>query len=415
MIKRFSEREEVVRNDVLSAFLDFLIAIDQEEHSGIEPTVKRRKGINGKHVDGHSDDDIGIMLQADVSAIVQSLAKQLHGKSIVTTQIGFSIMSKITTVLMGGLENSFDIILSLVKSVLTIEKNVFYNSNTNIKIQVLDFVNSLLKNHEPYLLWPILVSCILLVAFPDSSANQFEQSTVITPKVYESCWNLIRETELEAEVTEKAICTLGVLVSRAGKLVNNSEIIENVFPFITSQIHVESTKLSAIETIKLLVESEISSPVTALLPVVVEVRQLLTKSHRPTVAAAIPCLMTLLLESKGHIPSLLYNDILADIVSVLSLHSDVLILPLIFDLIAIIANDAHQLQDVVTFMTSQMIPTLITVISTHYFALGSATSLKSLLNLWDILLIHQKVYDTYHLAIVPLLDVDSYPKEVHLY
>ena len=78
LIKRFSEREEVVRNDVLSAYLDFLVAINKEEYSSFEPTMKRRRGMNGKHVD--SDEDIGIMLQGDVTVIVKTLVNLFGSK-----------------------------------------------------------------------------------------------------------------------------------------------------------------------------------------------------------------------------------------------------------------------------------------------------------------------------------------------
>lgn len=419
LIKSFAEREEIVRLDVIVAFGDLVAALSQ---AGCESPSLKRRGNDDIQIDQESP------LAADIHAIVSILSKQFTEKSISTVSAGFNLLTNIVKVLAGGLDESLSLLLPYIKAALTIEKTHSQSSNTTIKIQVLNFLAVVLKQHhtavlDPY--FPAIVSSLIestydafykvrsesifvigLVIENIYSTDENENLVEVVRNLYEATWNLLQESEMETEVTETAINTLSMTIANAGNVLDKDQILNQLFPQLLAQLSVETTRTSTIKAIKAISTAPVfDAPVWP--PFVNEIRRFITKSHRPTAVESISCLKSLVTKCPLHIKVNAYIQILEDLDTIFSHAADLHILPLSFDLLETVIESAIQYKEVVEILETQTIPKLLKIMADHHHVFAEGASLRSLLDLWNTIMRFDTVLDAFHFGIMRLLEPKS--------
>ncbi|KAJ1343955.1 hypothetical protein BSLG_001505 [Batrachochytrium salamandrivorans] len=94
-----------------------------------------------------------------VPRIVKALTKQLVGKSIPTRSTGFMVLKQLVLVLCGGMNECLGAIIPAIEHSLSnvcagVGGGHGSTTNTNLKIEILEFLKVLLTNHEPVLFYP---------------------------------------------------------------------------------------------------------------------------------------------------------------------------------------------------------------------------------------------------------------------
>ena len=89
------------------------------------------------------------MLQSQVGDIVRAIHRQLREKSIKTRQGCFSLLTELVLVLPGALDQHLTSIMPGIQYSLGDK-----NSSSNMKIDTLSFLNTLLASHSPVVFHP---------------------------------------------------------------------------------------------------------------------------------------------------------------------------------------------------------------------------------------------------------------------
>lgn len=135
LIARFKEREENVKADIFHAFVTLL--------RQTRPTIT--SDPDAMEQDGGPVS----MLQTQISDIVKAIHKQLREKSVKTRQGCFSLLTELVLVLPGALAKHFD---QLVPGIIYSLGDK--NSSSNMKIDTLSFLNTILIHHQPAVFLP---------------------------------------------------------------------------------------------------------------------------------------------------------------------------------------------------------------------------------------------------------------------
>lgn len=126
------EREENVKSDIFHAYITLL---------------RQTKSATGVSLDPDSmEDEDGpvILFQQQVPLIVKAIHRQMKEKSIKTRQDCLSLLKELVLVLPGALTNHIPALIPGIQYSLG-EKN----SSSNMKIDTLAFVHTLLVTHQP--------------------------------------------------------------------------------------------------------------------------------------------------------------------------------------------------------------------------------------------------------------------------
>eukprot|EP00842_Homolaphlyctis_polyrhiza_P001883 jgi/Hompol1/2696/HPOL_003002-RA len=129
LIRRFSEREETVRTDVLNTFTALLqqtahVQVRSHKTAGV---FQAAASINSQAI---------ASLRELVPKLVKMLVKQLLGKSIPTRSAGFLLLKNLILVLEGGLDESLSAIVPAIEvSLVKSYGGQSSNTNTNLKIE----------------------------------------------------------------------------------------------------------------------------------------------------------------------------------------------------------------------------------------------------------------------------------------
>lgn len=127
-----AEREENVKSDIFHAYIALLRQTRPATGVPLDP-------------DAMEDDDGPVsLLQQQVPLIVKAVHRQMKEKSIKTRQDCFSLLKELVLVLPGALTNHIPALIPGIQYSLG-EKN----SSSNMKIDTLAFVHTLLVMHEP--------------------------------------------------------------------------------------------------------------------------------------------------------------------------------------------------------------------------------------------------------------------------
>jgi cullin-associated NEDD8-dissociated protein 1 len=384
LVKRFSEREEVVRNEIFETFIAFVNVIAQEDLIPNQPNAKRRKGTHGQHV----DHDAAMVLHGDIASICTAIAKQLNTKSVQTTLLGFTLLTRLVQVLRGGLESSFPLVLGSIQSALTVEKSYHQSTNTSIKLQVLEFLKCVLEFHEPESLWPFVptltrsvldalrdpfykiregafgvADSLVCVMYPP---NRSFPDVSIVKELAESVWESVG-----SESTDTATQTLATMISKAGSILGASFVDQTVRWYLT-QLEGEVSRLGVLKALSVVIESHMA---VDLYPAILDqVRVLLKKSHHGGVMETLGCLT--LLVPKVEVQSVA-KEMVEDLSRVLVHLPDGHVLPLALECLTVVLANAGSLE--LARMSVQMV---LDTMTTHCYQLGGDKGTQAVVGFW---------------------------------
>jgi cullin-associated NEDD8-dissociated protein 1 len=387
LVKRFSEREEVVRTEIFETFLAFVNVIGQEDLVPHQPNAKRRKGSNGQQV----DQDAAMVLHGDITSICTAIAKQLNTKSVNTTLLGFTLLTRLVQVLQGGLESTFPLVLGSIQSALTVEKSYHQSTNTSIKLQVLEFLKCVLEFHEPESLWPFVptltrsvlealrdpfykiregafgvADCLVGVMYPPG--RTFTDPTLIK-ELADSVWEGVG-----TESTETAIQTLATMVSKAGPILGPTFVNQTVTWYLT-QLEGEVSRLSVLKALCVIIQSTLA---TDWVPKLLDpIRGLLKKSHRGGIMETIRCLILLVPRvDVGPVA----KEIVEDLGRILVHLADGHVIPLVLECLSVVLVQGGTLE-----VAKTSAKWVLDTMTTHCYQLGGDRGTQAVLEFWHVL------------------------------
>ncbi|KAJ3295312.1 Cullin-associated NEDD8-dissociated protein 1 [Borealophlyctis nickersoniae] len=424
---RFQEREESVRVDVLGTFIALVrqtgsVAGPQKTaRGGKEPMNKKRKGANG--VVGGDGGPKGILRQ-QVPRICKALSKQLNSKSVQTRQTGFTLLRELVNVLDGGLENHIGLFVPAIENSLS-NTNLAHpnkaNTNTNLKIEVLDVIRVLFVTHEPEifhkhlarLVPPVVASAkdkfykitsealnvfveLIKVIRPfqyNEDAQRYEPLPLASPEfggylqqIYETTLARLKTSDADLEVKERSIAALGTLLSQVGDLLPREQVQTVVFPLLADRLKNELTRLTTVRILKTIAESPLAETngidLTAVVKdLVEEIASYLRKSQRPLRVAVLQTLDTLLTRYGRHVDAAVYPQMLTDLKPLLA-DSDLHILPLAMNVLCVIVF-MGQSTEVMGTIRKEILPQIVDLVIDAPHLVGAGSGLESLLRVWE--------------------------------
>ncbi|KAJ3156741.1 Cullin-associated NEDD8-dissociated protein 1 [Geranomyces michiganensis] len=433
LITRFKEREESVRVDILSTFS--VLAKQTGVATGVQAVgerfttdgrdAKRRKGA----VAAAQTETTGPreLLGQSVPKLSVALAKELKGKSILTRQEGFKLLRELVRVLNGGLDSQIGLFIPAIEASLANPAgNALKSStNSNLKIEILEFLNILFKTHDPecfhkylaQLVPPIMAAAedkfykitseALLVTIElvkvvrpityDPETKQHSLGPLALPKfaeylqlIYTTTLGRLQAPDVDLEVKERSITALGALISQAADLIPAAHVSNTVLPLLVERLKNELTRLTTVRVLRSIAESPLfekpatvtAIDLTPILPeTITELISYLRKSHRQLRVASLQCLETLVRRYGKQIAPATYPAILTEMKPLLT-DSDLHILPLAMAVICVVVYNGPQAQ-VLPIIRNEVLPQVVNMIVESPHLVGSGPGLEALLQVWQ--------------------------------
>jgi cullin-associated NEDD8-dissociated protein 1 len=166
---------------------------------------------------------------AQVPNIVKALHHQMKDKSIKTRQGCFSLRTELILVLPGAIASHMALLVPGVQFSLASNQ-----SNSNMKIDTLSFVQALLSGHHPTVFHPhaavitavsdtfykisseaLVVLQLLVKVLRPLGSSPFD-FTLYTANIYSCCFARLKAQDIDQEVKEQAISCMGQVVAHHG-------------------------------------------------------------------------------------------------------------------------------------------------------------------------------------------------------
>lgn len=250
LISRFKEREENVKVDIFQAYIALVRQTRGNfNESGIEDA---RNPI--------------FLLQEQVPNIVRALHRQLREKSIKTRQGCFSLLTELINVLPGCLRDHTESVFPGILYSLGDK-----NSASNMKIDTLIFLSSMIKSHPPqifhphiHILLPTIISAVndsfykissealvvlsqmVRVLRPSDNPKDFQFAQYI-PQIYDCTYNKLKTADIDQEVKERAISCMGTIISTFGDCMDKQ--LATVLPLLVDRLRNEITRLTCVKAL----------------------------------------------------------------------------------------------------------------------------------------------------------------------
>lgn len=308
LIARFKEREENVKSDIFHAYITLLKQTKSTVANGSVGggaigcggggDVAVGQQVASSNLDPNAmimdDETPMLLLQTQIQAIVKGVQSQMREKSIKTRQDCFQLLKELCQVLPGALGPHIgDLIPGILYSLG--EKN----ASSNMKIDALSFIYCLLTSHQArvfhsyisILLTPVInavgdnfykitaealnvlqemVKVIRPLSFDaDLGPDWHFDFTPFAKDIYNCTLVRLRTADIDQEVKEKAISTMGQVISNMGDYL--SAELPNCLPIFLDRLRNEITRLT---TVKALIKIA-SSPLRIQLPILPEAMPIL--------------------------------------------------------------------------------------------------------------------------------------------
>lgn len=222
------------------------------------------------------------LLQQQVPLIVRGVAEQMREKSIKTRQDCFHLLRELCAVLPGALANHMGKLIPGIQYSLS-EKN----SSSNMKIDALAFIHCLLTTHPPevfhprmHVLLPPVINAVgdsfykitaealnvlqelVKVIRPFNSPSTFDFTPFIMD-IYSCTLVRLRATDIDQEVKERAISTMGQIICSLGDFLHAE--LSVCLPIFLDRLKNEITRLTTVKALTKIA----SSPLRNDLPIIV--------------------------------------------------------------------------------------------------------------------------------------------------
>lgn len=250
------EREENVKSDIFHAY----IALLKQTKSTVSTAI---------NIDPNSmeQEEVPIyLLQQQVPMIVKGVQSQMREKSMKTRQDCFHLLKELCNVLPGALTNH---IAELIPGILysLSEKN----ASSNMKIDSLSFIYCLLTSHPPKVFHPhigIILPPVISAVFDNFYKITAEALNVLqelvkvirplegecnfdfvpfTKDIYNCTLIRLKTADIDQEVKEKAISTMGQIVCNLGDYLRPE--LPVCLPLFLDRLRNEITRLTTVKAL----------------------------------------------------------------------------------------------------------------------------------------------------------------------
>lgn len=228
LIMRFKEREENVKSDIFHAYIALLNTMRHTSDDSIPNDPDSMDQVSGTMS----------LLQNQVPAIVKAVEPLMTEKSIRTRQDCFALLKELLIILPGALGAHIPQLMSGIVCSLSDK-----NATSNMKIDALGFVCSLLQSHNPEVFHPhiqTLVDLIVKAVFDpfykiatealvvlqqlvkvirplEAERIQHNFDIALLDQIYSATLQKLKSTDVDQEVKERAIACMGQIISNMGK------------------------------------------------------------------------------------------------------------------------------------------------------------------------------------------------------
>ncbi|XP_057661547.1 cullin-associated NEDD8-dissociated protein 1 isoform X2 [Diorhabda carinulata] len=306
LIARFKEREENVKSDIFHAYIALLKQTRSTVNVNLDP--------NAMVMDDEEETAMSL-LQQQIELLVKGVQGQMREKSIKTRQDCFQLLKEVCTVLPGALSTHIGELIPGILYSLS-EKN----ASSNMKIDALSFIYCLLTSHQPQVFHPYI--SILLPPVINAVGDNFYKITAealnvlqelvkvirplntsprnsefdftpFTKDIYSCTLLRLRTADIDQEVKEKAISTMGQVICNLGDHLKTE--LPHCLPLFLDRLKNEITRLTTVKALTKIA----GSPLEIELPILPEAMPILglflRKNQRAlklTTLQLINCLIT---------------------------------------------------------------------------------------------------------------------------
>ncbi|KAJ8986273.1 hypothetical protein NQ317_009983 [Molorchus minor] len=257
LIARFKEREENVKSDIFHAYIALLKQTRSSVSVNMDPNAM---------VMDDEEETPTTLLQQQIELLVKGVQGQMREKSMKTRQDCFQLLKEVCTVLPGALSTHIgDLIPGILYSLS--EKN----ASSNMKIDALSFIFCLLTSHQPQVFHPHIG--ILLPPVINAVGDSFYKITAealnvlqelvkvirplnmncgfdftpFTKDIYSCTLVRLRTADIDQEVKEKAISTMGQVICNLGDHLKAE--LPYCLPLFLDRLRNEITRLTTVKAL----------------------------------------------------------------------------------------------------------------------------------------------------------------------
>lgn len=289
LIARFKEREENVKSDIFHAYVALL---------------KNTRLTDDVANDHDSMDQVSgptSLLIEQLPLIVKAIQPLMREKSMKTRQDCFLLLRELLNSLPGALGPYLDSIVPGISYSLNDK-----SSTSNMKIESLGFLYSLLQGHPPHVFHPhipLLVPLVVTSVFdpfykiateallvlqqlvkvirplePNAAKSDFDAPSFVG-QVYSCTLQKLKVTDVDQEVKERAIACMGQIIANMGDMLQNELAV--CLPIFMERLKNEVTRLSSVKALTLIAASSLRIDLTPILhDVLPALGTFLRKNHR---------------------------------------------------------------------------------------------------------------------------------------
>lgn len=290
LIVRFKEREENVKSDIFHAYVSLLrntrslVEISQDPDS-MEETPS----------------PVALLIE-QVPSIIKATYPLMKEKSMKTRLDCFLLLRELLHVIPGALALHLDFIVPGINFSLSDK-----NSTSNMKIEALSFMCSLLQSHQPSVFFPhipVLVPLVVSAVFdpfykiateglivlqqlvqvirPLDELTGSKSTLDISPfaeEVYSATIQKLKTTDVDQEVKERAIACMGQIIANMGDILKAE--LATCLPIFLERLRNEITRLSCVKALTMIAASPLRIDLTSILnEVMPALGTFLRKNHR---------------------------------------------------------------------------------------------------------------------------------------
>ncbi|XP_025074466.1 cullin-associated NEDD8-dissociated protein 1 [Pogonomyrmex barbatus] len=369
LIARFKEREENVKSDIFHAYIALLRQTRPTTGVVLDP-------------DAMEDDDGPIsLLQQQVPLIVKAVHRQMKEKSIKTRQDCFSLLKELVLVLPGALTNHIPALIPGIQYSLGDK-----NSSSNMKIDTLAFVHTLLMTHQPeafHVHMPVLAPPIILAvgdSFYKIAAEAllvlqqlvqvirphdkpfYRGFTSLSNEIYHCTLMRLKTADIDQEVKERAIACMGQILAHFGDTL--SDKLHVCLPIFLDRLRNEITRLTTVKALTCIAASPLRVDLKPIMEEAIPILgSFLRKNQRALKLSSLPLLDTLVCNYSSSLHPDLLDKVTTELPALLN-ESDLHIAQLTLNLLTTIAKlhpaaltriSEHILPEILTLVKSPLL------------------------------------------------------------
>ncbi|CAK9795567.1 Cullin-associated NEDD8-dissociated protein 1 [Anthophora plagiata] len=343
LISRFKEREENVKSDIFHAYIALLRQTRPATGVPLDPDAME------------DDDGPTSLLQQQVPLIVKAVHRQMKEKSIKTRQDCFSLLKELVLVLPGALSNHIPALIPGIQYSLGDK-----NSSSNMKIDTLAFVHTLLITHQPEafhahmaVLAPPIIAAVgdpfykitaeallvlqqlVQVIRPHDKPCYFDFAT-LSGEIYRCTLMRLKTADIDQEVKERAIACMGQILAHFGDTL--SDELHSCLPIFLDRLRNEITRLTTVKALTCIASSPLRVDLNQIMEEAIPILgSFLRKNQRALKLCSLPLLDTLVRNYSATLHADLLDKVTTELPALLN-ETDLHIAQLTLNLLTTIAK-----------------------------------------------------------------------------